>query len=60
MSRLLFSFRERDRGGRRSGKVGISRLLRDFQGVVGTGGNLLLVFAGFHSSVFSTALLLVC
>ena len=60
MSRPLFSFGERDRGRRRSGKVGISRLLRDFQGVVGTGGNLFLVFAGFHGSAFSTAHLFVC
>ena len=41
---------------RRGGKVGISRLLRDFQGSVGAGGNLLLVFTGFHAPVFSTAL----
>src|SRR5947208_16961746 len=55
-----FSYRERDRNSRRGGKVGISRVGRDFQGVVGTGGNLFSVFAGFHSSVFSTALLGVC
>src|ERR1051325_11195810 len=41
---------------RRGGKVGISRLLRDFQGSVGAGENLLSVFAGFHAPVFSTAL----
>src|ERR1035437_894005 len=41
---------------RRGGKVGISRLWRDFQRSVGGGGNLLLVFAGFHAPVFSTAL----
>jgi len=41
---------------RRGGKVGISRLLRDFQGSVGAGENLLLVFPGFHAPVFSTAL----
>src|SRR3954462_15165931 len=33
---------------------------RDFQGVVGSAGNLLLVFAAFHKSVFSTALLGLC
>jgi hypothetical protein len=42
---------------RRSGKVGISRFVRDFQGSVGAAGNLLLVFAGFQAPVFSTALL---
>ena len=57
VSRLVFSFTHASRGRRRGGKVGISRVMRDFQGAVGTGGNLLLVFAGFHSSVFSTALL---
>src|SRR5207244_12654199 len=41
---------------RRGGKVGISRLWRDFQGSVGAGENLLLVFAGFHAPAFSTAL----
>src|ERR1035441_4015504 len=30
---------------------------RDFQGSVEAGGNLLLVFAGFHAPAFSTALL---
>ena len=44
------------RRSRRGGKVGISRLWRDFQGSVGAGGNLLLVFAGFHAPAFSTAL----
>ena len=42
-------------GGPRGGKVGISRRLRDFQGSVGSGGNPLLVFTGFHAPVFSTA-----
>src|SRR5690349_11068764 len=41
---------------RRGGKVGISRFSRDFQGSVGAGGNLLLVFTGFHTPAFSTAL----
>jgi hypothetical protein len=36
--------------------VGIARCRRDFQGRVGTGGNLGLVFAGFHAPAFSTAL----
>jgi hypothetical protein len=39
---------------RRGGKVGISRFPRDFQGSVGAGENLLLVFAGFHAPAFST------
>ena len=33
---------------------------RDFQGAVGTVGNLLLVFHGFHGPVFSTALRFRC
>src|SRR5712692_4611764 len=45
---------------RRGGKVEISRLVRDFQGSVGAGENLLLVFAGFHAPAFSTALFRVC
>jgi hypothetical protein len=36
--------------------VGIPPGLRDFQGTVGTGENLLLVFHGFHGPAFSTAL----
>ena len=36
--------------------MGISRSWRDSQGSVGAGENLLLVFAGFHAPVFSTAL----
>ncbi len=37
------------------GKVGIARFLRDFQGSVGGGKNLLLVLSGFHAPAFSTA-----
>src|SRR3982751_2762976 len=51
---LLFRFAH---SRRRSGKVGISRVGRDFQGRVGAGGNLILVFAGFQAPAFSTALL---
>ena len=36
--------------------MGIPPLLRDFQGRVEAGENLLLVFAGFHAPAFSTAL----
>ena len=36
--------------------MGISRFGRDFQGSGGAGGNLLLVFTGFHAPAFSTAL----
>jgi len=36
--------------------VGISRLLRDFQGAVGRGEILLLDFHAFHHSAISTAL----
>jgi hypothetical protein len=43
-------------GRRRGGKVEITRCRRDFQGSVGAGGNLLLVFAGFHAPAFPTAL----
>src|SRR6478609_5802021 len=53
---LCFSFGQNRSRSRRGGKVGISRLRRDFQGSVGAGGNLLLVFAGFHAPAFSTAL----
>ena len=41
---------------RSCGNVGISLVLRDFQGVVGRGGILLLDFHAFHHSVISTAL----
>src|SRR5579871_6120285 len=64
--RLGFGFgcclglRENSRRRRRGGKVGISRLRRDFQGSVGDGGNLILVFAGFHAPAFSTAFLEFC
>src|SRR5665213_271606 len=54
-SRPVLSLDTRNRGWR-SGKVGISRGWRDFQGSVGSGENLPLVFAGFHNSAFSTAL----
>src|ERR1700704_1093134 len=54
---LCFSFRQNRSRCRRGGKVGISRLRRDFQGSVGAGENLFLVFAGFHAPAFSTALL---
>jgi hypothetical protein len=37
------------------GNVKISPFLRDFQGVVGSVGNLGLVFHAFHHSVISTA-----
>ena len=40
--------------------MGIARFVRDSQGRVGSGGNLLLVFAGFHAPTFSTALLFAC
>ena len=53
---LLCRFGQNRSRSRRGGKVGISRLWRDFQGSVGAGGNLLLVFAGFHAPAFSTAL----
>src|SRR6266852_4049176 len=53
---LCFCFAQNRSRGRRGGKVGISRFGRDFQGSVGAGGNLLLVFAGFHAPAFSTAL----
>ena len=36
------------------------RCLPDFQGVVGSGENLLLVFPGFHSTAISTAPLFAC
>ena len=39
------------------GNVEISRCLRDFQGTVGRGGNLGLVFHSFHGPGISTALL---
>ena len=52
---LLFRRENRSRS-RRGGKVGISRFGRDFQGSVGAGENLLLVFHGFHAPAFSTAL----
>jgi hypothetical protein len=48
-------FENRNRG-RRGGKVGIAC---DSQGSVGTGGNLLLVFAGSPAPAFSTALFFV-
>jgi hypothetical protein len=38
------------------GNVGISRVLRDFQGTVGSVGNLLPVFHAFHGPGISTAL----
>ena len=47
------SHRNRRRGG---GNVGISPLLRDFQGAVGSGENLGLVFHAFHGPGISTAL----
>src|SRR5713226_1186412 len=53
---LCFGFAQNRSRGRRGGKVGISRFGRDFQGSVGAGGNLLLVFAGFHAPALSTAL----
>ena len=53
---LCFSLRQNKSRSRRGGKVGISRFVRDFQGSVGAGENLLLVFAGFHAPAFSTAL----
>lgn len=47
---------DRERSSRRSGgNVGISPLLRDFQGAVGSWENLLLVFQAFHGSAISTA-----
>src|SRR5205085_7495676 len=55
---FCFGFRQGRSSSRRGGKVGISRFWRDSQGSVGAGGNLLLVFAGFHAPVFSTALFL--
>src|ERR1700685_2497526 len=54
---LCFGLWQNRSRSRRGGKVGISRLWRDFQGSVGAGGNLLLVFAGLHAPAFSTALL---
>src|SRR5216684_550099 len=42
---LCFGFAQNRSRGRRGGKVGISRFGRDFQGSVGAGGNLLLLFA---------------
>lgn len=54
--RFVFLLTHASRGRRHGGNVGIWRLRRDFQGGVGSGGNLLLVFAGFHASAFSTAL----
>src|SRR5438270_13168418 len=56
VSRVWLSFTRTNRS-RCGGKVGISRVGRDSQGGVGSGGNLRLVFAGFHTSGFSTALL---
>src|SRR6266436_1001471 len=53
---LCFGFAQNRSRSRRGGKVGISRFGRDFQGSVGVGGNLLLVFAGSHAPAFSTAL----
>ena len=53
---LCFSFGGNKSRRRRGGKVGISRLRRDFQGNVGAGENLLSVFAGFLAPAFSTAL----
>src|SRR5674476_679816 len=53
---LCFGLAQNRSRSRRGGKVGILRFLRDFQGSVGAGGNLLLVFAGFHAPAFSTAL----
>src|SRR5664280_2672955 len=53
---FCFGFGQNRSRSRRGGKVGISRLRRDFQGSVGAGENLLLVFAGFHAPAFSTAL----
>src|ERR1019366_389423 len=53
---LCFGFGQNRSRSRRGGKVGISRLRRDFQGSVGASGNLLLVFTGFHAPAFSTAL----
>jgi len=53
---LCFGFGQNRSRSRRGGKVGISRSGRDFQGSVGAGGNLLLVFAGSHAPAFSTAL----
>src|SRR5690242_3802107 len=53
---FCFGFGQNRSRSRRGGKVGISRLWRDSQGSVGAGGNLLLVFAGFHAPAFSTAL----
>src|ERR1035441_5481601 len=53
---LCFGFGQNRSRSRRGGKVGISRLRRDFQGSVGAGENLLLVFAGFQAPAFSTAL----
>src|SRR6266849_1754001 len=53
---LCFGFAQNRSRSRRGGKVGISRFGRDFQGSVGAGGNLLLVFAGSHAPAFSTAL----
>ena len=37
------------------GNVGISPSLRDFQGAVGRGGNLFVVFHAFHRPIISTA-----
>ena len=53
---FCFGFGQNRNRRRRGGKVGISRFVRDFQGSVGAGGNLFLVFAGFHAPAFSTAL----
>ena len=53
---LRCSLRKNGSRSRRGGKGGISRLWRDFQGSVGAGENLPLVFAGFHAPAFSTAL----
>src|SRR5271165_5627483 len=46
---LCFSLGENRSRSRRGGKVGISRFGRDFQGSVGAGENLSLVFHGFHA-----------
>src|ERR1700688_403950 len=50
----LFWFYKRNRRG--CGNVEISRCLRDFQGTVGRGGKLLLLFHAFHGPIISTAL----
>ena len=54
---LCSSFGQNRSRSRRGGKVEIARFVRDFQGSVGAGENLLLVFPGFHAPAFSTALL---